>query len=76
MTDPLSQSQTISYDSSFNISSITDSIGQVAAFTYNAQAQPLTVIDARGNTTTYTYDRVRQSAHRHRSASSHDHLRL
>ena len=56
MTNPEGFSQDVTYDSAFRIATITDSLGQVATFTYTAQGLPATMVDARGNTSRYTYD--------------------
>ena len=46
----------MTYDASYRVNTITDSIGQIAQFTWNPQGLPLTMKDARNNTSSYTYD--------------------
>jgi YD repeat-containing protein len=46
VTSPLNETQNVAYDPNFNVSTITDALGRVTAFTYNRQAQPLTQVDA------------------------------
>jgi RHS repeat-associated protein len=56
-TDPSGNMTTIGYDAAFNLSVITDSVGQRLAIPqYDAQGNPLRVTDENGKNTTFTYD--------------------
>jgi len=55
VTDPLSHTTTLGYDTAGNLTSITDPLSHATTLTYNTDGQPLTATTPAG-TTTLTYD--------------------
>jgi RHS repeat-associated protein len=58
VTDPLDASVTTTYDALGNVLSVTDALGKVTNYSYDAASRLTTVTDPDGHATTYDYDAV------------------
>lgn len=56
ITDPLSHTTSLGYDSQGNLTSITDPLSHQTTFTFNTSGQVISMTDALNNTTQWTYD--------------------